>query len=83
MSVHDRRPKGLQNAHYRALWQSTGFETVKDVVEKLTAKWRLELGTGSTLDEYTMVSLKRDGRIEGLMLLVKEIERLANDSVDN
>lgn len=88
MPSHDRRPQAkavderFQNARYRSLWQSDGFETLKSLVDQLVAKWQVEPGTGETLDAYAMGSLRRDGRIEGVKTLLREVERLANASED-
>jgi len=84
MAIHDRRPRSehveekFGNVHYRALWQSSHWETLTELADKSISKWQLEQNIGDTLDSYAMASLKRDGRIEGLRYFLKEIERLAN-----
>lgn len=89
MASHDRRPQAktasgrFQNGRYRALWQSDGWETLLDLVNKLCTKWQAEEDTGFTLDEFTMAALRRNGRIQGIRMLLQEIERLANEGVDN
>lgn len=82
MALHDRRPKSkvdkFANAKYRALWQSSHWETLQEVVEKFVSKLIIEQPTSETMDTYLMSSLRRDGKIEGLRTLLKEIESLAN-----
>jgi hypothetical protein len=88
MASHDRRPQSkdveamFQNGKYRAIWQSDNWDTLKELVEKLSAKWHADEDTGATLDEFTMSALRRSGKIQGIKMLLKEIERLANESVD-
>lgn len=82
MAFHDRSPKskagGLSNAKYRALWQSSHWEALQEVVDKFISKLILEQPTSENMDAYLMSALRRDGKIEGLRMLIKEIESLAN-----
>lgn len=82
MALHDRRPRAktdkFTNAKYSALFQSSHWETLQTYVNETIEKLSRELPTGDTVDSYALAALKRDGRVEGLRLLLKDIELLAN-----
>lgn len=71
----------FSHSEYRQLSVSQHFNTLVKLVNELTAKWQVESGDSTTLDSYTMSVLKRDGRIEGVRFLIREIEHRA--SLDN
>ncbi len=89
MGFHDRRPRASSvdekfvNAKYVAFFQSQQWDMLQQIVREFSELWIREQGTGTTLDEYTMTSLRRDGRIEGLRMLLKHIETQANLTVGN
>lgn len=88
MPIHDRSPAFAEdddkfaNGKYVALFRSDHYRTLELLAGELAARWRVEQSTGLTLDDYTMASLKRDGKIEGVIALILEIKRLANLSTD-
>ena len=82
--IHDRRQQRgaserLADARYRALWQSDHWATLLGLVDKLALQWQVDMQTTETLDAYTIASLLRDGRIQGMRFLLGEIQRLANE----
>jgi hypothetical protein len=87
MAIHDRRPRSIPNnklegARYREFWQSSQFETLEILVDELIDEWIRGGADSSSLDAYTMDSLTRDGKIEGILFLKSEIERRANLGLD-
>jgi len=84
MSLHDRRPgkkSSPDDSKYQAFFNSDHWETLQSHVDKTILRLRLESASIESLDSYTMASLRRDGRIEGLQLLLRELENLANKRV--
>ncbi|MFA5397726.1 MAG: hypothetical protein WC346_17085 [Methanogenium sp.] len=62
------------NNKYSAFYNSEHFETLKEIRDEFYRKWFTEVSTSRTLDEYTMDNLQRDGRIQGINIILKEIE---------
>lgn len=66
---------GDARSHMSSFVQSETYLHLRQIAEDLVKEWSKEGGRGKTLDEYVMASLRRDGRIEGVKLLLQEIEK--------
>jgi hypothetical protein len=63
----------------RALSRSPQFPILTLLCEELVRRWNSERGTGGTEFEYLRSCLLRDGKIEGILALIKSIEDSNDD----
>jgi hypothetical protein len=63
---------------HRAVYLSPAWHTLVALKDELFASWAQSSPTSSTEWGFVHDSLKREGRIEGVMAFLKEIENRAN-----
>ncbi len=76
-----KRIRGTMN-RYSSLLNSDHFETLTNLRDEFFRKWQSERSSCSTLDEYSMESLLRDGKVDGINLFLKEIEKRSHISIE-
>jgi len=61
----------------KALLHSELWGMVRAEANKLIQSWQSEMGRGATIDEYVMMNIKRDGRVDGVRSFLAELEKYA------
>lgn len=64
-----------------AVYRSDTWQSLLKLIDEMALKWQMEAQTGNAEWEYLRDNLLRDGRIEGMKLLMKEIERIAQKNL--
>ena len=64
-----------------SLYRSETWEAVNRVIADLSLSWQIDAQSDGTEWVYLRNSLIRDGRIGGMKMLMKEIERLVSKSL--
>lgn len=69
-------PANLQR-NLKALVQSPQWESLKELVRLLDEEQKSNMRIGKTIEEIAIETLHRQGRCEGMVLLVQHAERIA------
>lgn len=63
------------------LWSSDQFRAVNNLCEDLIQHWNLEMPCGQTEFEFLRYCIEREGKKQGLAILLKEIEKISQEKL--
>lgn len=63
----------------KLLWNGDQFRAINNLCEELIVRWNLESPYGQTEFEYLKYCVEKEGKKQGLSILLKEIEKIAQE----